>query len=368
MAQMCSLPSLTFQPRRSSTTGPGPWSGHLPFACDLVTAARPALLVELGTYYGESYFGFCQALYDHRISCQCYAVDTWTGDPQGGFYGDEILASVEAHNREYYAAYSTLLRMPFDEALDRFENDSIDILHIDGLHSYEAVRHDFETWLPKVRNGGLVFAHSAGLGVLVKPGGNPPPLVSKLLHPVEAAAAAQYYEALSARLQDRFYRTELLKRVVPRGRCAVQMFFRTRGPYCEANSITHVIESDEWRRLNFEVPLQALAFPLRLDPADRPAMIEISEISILRKNSPELLWGWRSGDVAPAFTAAEDLRVISTRGGIMVVSIGVDPQLYLPLSVRMSGCETVTVSINIRTSCCVDVYSTAPGSCDTLQR
>jgi hypothetical protein len=90
---------------------------------------------------------------------QAFAVDSWVGDEHAGLYGEDVFDDVRQWNEMHYGESSVLLRMLFDQAVTEFEDASVDVLHIDGLHTYEAVRHDFDTWLPKVSNRGVVLLH-----------------------------------------------------------------------------------------------------------------------------------------------------------------------------------------------------------------
>ncbi len=119
---------------------------------------QPRIFVELGTQYGYSYFAGCQSVMDNGIDTKAFAVDTWQGDHQAGFYDNDRYLDVVKVNSKY-DGFSTLLKMQFNDALDNFENGTIDLLHIDGLHTYEAVKEDFQNWLPKLSKNAIVLFH-----------------------------------------------------------------------------------------------------------------------------------------------------------------------------------------------------------------
>lgn len=145
------------------------WIEHAPFGFWLVDALRPRTIVELGVHHGFSYFVFCQAVRRLQLQARCFAIDTFEGDEHAGFYGNDVYEDVSRRNRRY-DGFSRVLRSTFAEACDQFADGSIDILHIDGCHTHDAVRRDFETWLPKLSSRGVVLFHdtaerSPGFGV-----------------------------------------------------------------------------------------------------------------------------------------------------------------------------------------------------------
>jgi hypothetical protein len=202
------------------------WLGHTPFAAWLIPNLEPKVIVELGTHQAVSYMAFCQANAKITDPARCFAVDTWQGDDHAGKYDDSVFHNVQKLN-ERYEQFSTLLRCRFDEALNQFEDGTVDLLHIDGLHTYEAVSQDFYSWLPKMSDRGVVlfhdtevrdrdfgvwrlweelikqypsfsFQHGFGLGVLVV-GRDAPENILKVCQPNEASDFAKDFRSLFSR-------------------------------------------------------------------------------------------------------------------------------------------------------------------------
>jgi glycosyltransferase involved in cell wall biosynthesis len=139
------------------------WHRHIPFAFWCIAELRPRLVVELGTHKGDSYSAFCQAVDRLSLPSRGFAVDTWKGDEHSGKYGAEVYQELAAYHDSKYGHFSVLLKSTFDNAVNQFGDGCIDLLHIDGCHTYDAVRHDFETWIPKLSADALVLFHDVAV-------------------------------------------------------------------------------------------------------------------------------------------------------------------------------------------------------------
>jgi hypothetical protein len=155
------LTSLLWASRRPNYRSA--WHGHVSFVHWLVGVSNPRIIVELGVEHGVSYAAMCHAVAALGLPTKCYGIDTWEGDTHTGVYDESVYVDLKTFNDRHYSGFSTLLRCRFDDAVGRFGDGTIDVLHIDGLHTYEAVRHDFETWLPKMSDRGLVLLHDTAI-------------------------------------------------------------------------------------------------------------------------------------------------------------------------------------------------------------
>ena len=136
------------------------WEGHRDFAYDLVNFVKPKRIVELGSQYGCSLFTFCQSVLENHLDTEINAVDFWSGDIEAEDSGEDVFKIVKKTVDEYFKnLHVSLFQMSFDQAVDKFENESIDLLHIDGFHTFDAVDHDFKTWLPKLKKDGIILFH-----------------------------------------------------------------------------------------------------------------------------------------------------------------------------------------------------------------
>ncbi len=371
------LPSRHFEPR---VYGVGAWTPHLAFAYDLVAVLKPASLIELGVDRGESYFAFCQSAVENRTGTRCFGIDTWQGDQHAGGYDETTFHQVSEHNQSHYAGFSSLIRSSFDDALARFENESIDLLHLDGLHTEAAVRHDLKSWLPKLGPGGILLLHDVrvrskgfgvwkaweelqaqgrswtfedgpGLGAWQKPSDAPlPGFLDQLLAPPNESSRdlAEYYSGRATKLQEkiaRHWQDGSIRKTPLAQQTIIQVFYSNDGSHAEENSVYARVGHESWKDVRIELPQGAGAAPLRIDFVSALTTIEIASIRVTSSDHPYF-----------SATTKTDFDSIAVRGDAERFSderllrfkiTGIDPQLYLP-RIETAGDAPLLVQLRLR--------------------
>jgi SAM-dependent methyltransferase len=368
------LPSRKFQPR---VYGVGAWTAHLHFGYDLVAALRPRLLVELGVDRGESFFAFCQSAQENNTGTRAVAVDTWEGDQHAGGYDETTFAEVSAHHAAHYAGFATLRRSTFAAALPEFAAGSIDLLHVDGLHTEDAVQTDLDAWLPKLRPGGILLLHDVGvrqpgfgvwkvweelqtrgrswtftdgpgLGLWQKPPAVllPPLLETLLTAPNESSdALREYYSTRAREMEEQIARAwqDGSIRSTPFARqTVVQVFHTTDGTHRPEHTASIRIGHDEWKDAVVRLPEGAGAAPLRIDFVSALSIVEIESISI--KAAGRVCFTASPEDV----TVAGDAERLPSPAGLRLRITGVDPQLHLPVVQLPPDADPVEVHLRLR--------------------
>lgn len=115
------------------------WIGHIPFALWLVRSLRPSLVVSQSAIDGNFYLAFCHAISAFGIECRAFAVALRSEDRAASG------CNPARYPNPSYARFSTALQLAPSQLKARFDDGSIDVLHIDGASPFHTPRQVLET-------------------------------------------------------------------------------------------------------------------------------------------------------------------------------------------------------------------------------
>ena len=128
------------------------WRDHRLFADWLIRRVNPEVVVSLGVNYGYSTFCFAIPEMGH-----VYGIDEFESDKNCEIQNryDYVLEK----QKELELNNVNFIKGQYNEVVKNW-NRKIDILHIDGLNTYEEIKNNFEKWLPFLKENGIVLIHN----------------------------------------------------------------------------------------------------------------------------------------------------------------------------------------------------------------
>lgn len=120
-----------------------------------LTMADMGLLnaVEVGCRYGESARLWREHIPELDLTC----IDPYRAYHRVSQESQDRIYNGACENAEKFGF--TIVRMASLDAVDIVADGSLDWVHIDGDHTFDAAVQDIIKWAPKVREGGLVLVH-----------------------------------------------------------------------------------------------------------------------------------------------------------------------------------------------------------------
>jgi predicted O-methyltransferase YrrM len=140
---------------------------------EIVAALRPRVVLEIGTAGGGTLFLFTRAA---DPDAKIISIDL-PGGPFGGGYPKWKTPLYKSFSKEGQKIY--LIRrdshdpQTLEEVKRILGDEKVDFLFIDGDHTYEGVKRDFEIYSPLVREGGIIAFHDIVPGPPENVGGVP---------------------------------------------------------------------------------------------------------------------------------------------------------------------------------------------------
>jgi len=134
---------------------PTAWKGHGSFAIKLVKLLQPRVTVDLGVDFGYSTFCF-----GYSMVGDVYGIDWFKGDNQAGFRDtySMVMRMYDSLKVQHGVNNIKFIKSDFNKAAKNWLEE-IDILHIDGFHTYEAVSEDYQNWSKFCNEKSVILFH-----------------------------------------------------------------------------------------------------------------------------------------------------------------------------------------------------------------
>ena len=123
----------------------------------ILDIVRPGFVIaEVGSFAGVSSDLFA------RYCSMVYCIDIWDSGAIGNGIEPDLMAKAEVMFDSVWNAHKKVIE-PIQgmsvEVAQQFEDGSLDMVYIDGEHSYKSVCADIQAWLPKIKPGGWITGH-----------------------------------------------------------------------------------------------------------------------------------------------------------------------------------------------------------------
>lgn len=143
---------------------------HRKACVELATAAAAKTIVEIGVKSGR----LSRMLAKVPTLKHLFLVDSWEGsteDRQPPFflpYDQNDMDSCATTVKKWAMTQRkvTVLHMRSVKAARMVANETIDFVYADGDHTLEGVTADIDSWLPKVRTGGIISGDDYGISTV----------------------------------------------------------------------------------------------------------------------------------------------------------------------------------------------------------
>ena len=134
--------------------------GLIDLCKDFIT--KEMIGVEIGSFAGissEVFSYFCKSL---------FCIDPWNLAFERENYREIIVNKLMSAEKEFDSLVSkssniTKLKGFSNLECEKFKNESLDFVYIDGNHSNDSVKDDILCWMPKVKKNGILSGHDYGL-------------------------------------------------------------------------------------------------------------------------------------------------------------------------------------------------------------